>query len=148
MRRFVSEPVDNPSREGQQAFQRADLVFYGVDHAGPSFEARIHFNNTDIDESTPRDADSFAGSFTVFGHSGCAGDFGHCDVPANPRDAFDRRPPHPMTPQTKTVIVTEALRRTSDTKLVISVIAVRPGADGPEAVDALKFEQFRLLTYS
>ncbi|MGO9822338.1 MAG: hypothetical protein ACLPTJ_17035 [Solirubrobacteraceae bacterium] len=148
MKRFVSQPVDNPAREGQAQFQRADLIFYGVDHSGPSFEARIYFNDDRVDESTDREHPSFAGSFTVFGHAGCAGDEGHCDVPKGPPDAFDRRPPHPLTPQTKTVIVTDALRRTTGDQLTITVLAVRPGADGPEAVDALMFERFSLLTYS
>ena len=148
MKRYVSEPIDNPARDGQPPFQRADLIFYGVDHSGPSFEARVYFNDPEVDESTARDADSFAGSFTVFGHGGCAGDEGHCEVPQGPRDPFDRRPPHALTPQTKTVVVTEALRRISDPKLVIGVVAVGPGPDGPRALDALEFERFSLLTYS
>jgi hypothetical protein len=148
VKRFVSPPLDNPAREGHAAFQRADLVFYEVDHTGPRFEARIYFNHADVDQSTPREHASFAGSFTVFGHSGCAGDVGHCDVPTGPRDVFDRRAPHALTGQTKTVIVTEALRRTGDEQLVISVVAVRPGPDGAETVDALQFERFTLLTFS
>jgi tyrosinase len=148
MERFVSDPIDNPARAGQPEFERADLVFYGVDHSGPSFEARVYFNDDKVDETTARESPSFAGSFTVFGHAGCAGDEGHCDVPKGPRDVFDRRPPHPLTPQTKTVIVTDALRRTTSDKLVITVVAVRPAADGPQAVDALVFERFSLLTYS
>ncbi len=148
MKRFVSEPVDNPAREGQPEFERADVIFYGVDHSGPSFEARVYFNDDQVDQSTGRGRQSFAGSFTVFGHAGCAGDEGHCDVPKGPRDAFDRRPPHPLTPQTKTVIVTDALRRTTDPKVVITVIAVAPGPDAPQAVDALTFQRFTLLTYS
>ncbi len=115
---FKSQSIDNPARAGQPDFQRADLVFYGVDHSGPSYEARVYLNNPDADLHTPRDAAShFAGSFTVFGHSGCAGDAGHCEVPTGPRDPFDRRPPHPLTPQTKTVIVTDALRLLGDEKL-------------------------------
>jgi hypothetical protein len=146
--RFDSAPLDNPARAGQAAFQRADLVFYGVDHSGPSFEARIYLNHADIDETTPRDHAAYAGSFTVFGHAGCAGDVGHCDVPDGPREVFDRRGPHALTGQTKTVIVTEALRRVGDAKLVISVVAVAPGADGARSVDALHFERFGLLTFS
>ena len=109
MQRYVSESIDNPAA-GDHPFERADLVFYGVDHSGPSFEARVFLNDRGADASTDRDDPSFAGSFTVFGHGGCAGDVGHCDVPTGPRDPFDRRPPHALTPQTKTVIVTEALR--------------------------------------
>ena len=148
MDRFISEPIHNPAHDDGAAFQRADLVFYGVDHSGPSFEARVYFNQDAVDASTPRNADSFAGSVTVFGHGGCAGDPGHCDVPTHPRDPFDRRPPHHLTGQTKTVIVTDALRRVSDAELTISVIAVRPGPEVAEVVDALHFERFTLLTYS
>ena len=56
--------------------------------------------------------------------------------------------PHALTPQTKTVIVTDALRRVTDPGLVITVVAVAPGADAPVASDALQFESFRLLTFA
>jgi hypothetical protein len=149
MGRFVSQPIHNPARTGQPGFTRADLVFYGVDHSGPSFEARIYLNNADAAVSTGRDPGSgYAGSFTIFGHAGCAGDAGHCDVPAGPADPFDVRPPHPLTPQTKTVLITDALRRVSDPELTITIVPVRPGRAGAEVVDALRFDEFRLLTYS
>jgi hypothetical protein len=148
MQRYVSESIDNPVA-GAHPFDRADLVFYGVDHSGPSYEARVYLNNPGADLHTPRDAAShFAGSFTVFGHSGCAGDAGHCEVPTGPRDPFDRRPPHPLTPQTKTVIVTDALRLLGDEQLQVTVVPVRPGREGAEVVDTLKFDRFTLLTYS
>jgi len=146
MERFTSPPIANPTRDGTP-FSRADLVFYGVDHSGPSFEARIYFNDADVNVLTPRDTESFAGSFTIFGHSGCAGDEGHCEVPPA-RDVFDRRPPHALTPQTKTVIVTDAVRRAVGEELVFTVIAVRPGPDGAELVDALTFDRFSLLTFA
>ncbi len=149
MRRFTSQAIENPARTGQPAFERADLVFYGVDHAGPSFEARIFLNSPEADLSTPREeASSYAGSFTVFGHAGCAGDIGHCDVPKGPMDPFDRRPPHALTPQTKTVIVTNALRRVAAAQLTVTVVPVRPGPAGAELVDALKFDRFSLLTFA
>lgn len=145
---FNSQPIDNPARTGQPEFERADLVFYGVDHAGPSFEARIFLNNPKADLSSARDdASGYAGSFTVFGHAGCAGDVGHCDVPTGPKDPFDRRPPHALTPQTKTVIVTSALRKVSADQLTVTVVPVRPGPDGAELADTLKFDRFSLLTY-
>jgi hypothetical protein len=148
MRLFVSEPIANPAAEGEPEFTRADLVFYGVDHSGPSFEARIFLNNPDAALSTPRDPEvGYAGSFTIFGHAGCAGDVGHCDVPTGPADPFDLRPPHPMTRQTKTVIITDALRRVSAPELTITIVPVRPGALSAELVDALEFDEFRLLTY-
>jgi hypothetical protein len=146
---FKSQAVDNPARAGGPDFQRADLVFYGVDHSGPSYEARVYLNNPDANLNTPRDdASHYAGSFTVFGHNGCAGDAGHCEVPAGPKDPFDRRPPHALTPQIKTVIVTDALRRIDAERLQITVVPVRPGREGAEVVDTLKFDRFSVLTYS
>ena len=147
MQRYRSEPIDNPAA-GDHPFQRADLVFYGVDHSGPSFEARVYLNLPDADISTEHDHPAYAGSFTIFGHGGCAGDAGHCDVPTEPRDPFDRRGPHGLTPQTRTVIVTDAVKRVLEPTLVVTVVPVRPGADGPQATDALEFDSFRLLTYS
>jgi hypothetical protein len=148
MRRFISQPIENPGRPGEPDFTRADLAFYGVDHSGPSFEARIFLNSPEADLTTPRDDASYAGSFTIFGHAGCAGDVGHCDVPTGPKDPFDRRPPHALTPQIKTVIVTKALRAIPVDQLTITVVPVRPGASGAEVVDALEFDRFSLLTYA
>ena len=50
MQRYVSESIDNPAA-GDHPFDRADLVFYGVDHSGPSFEARVFLNQPDADAS-------------------------------------------------------------------------------------------------
>jgi tyrosinase len=147
MQRYVSAPIDNPAA-GDHPFDRADLVFYGVDHSGPSFEARVYLNLHDADVTTGHDHPAYAGSFTIFGHAGCAGDEGHCDVPTGPRDPFDRRPPHGLTGQTRTVIVTDALKRVPDAQVVVTVVAVRPGAEGAAATDALAFDSFRLLTFS
>lgn len=145
---FVSDPLANPAAAGEPEFTRADLVFYGVDHSGPSFEARVFLNNPGAGLDTPRDPEAgFAGSFTIFGHAGCAGDAGHCEVPGQPADPFDARPPHPLTPQTKTVIITDALHRVTDPELTITVVPVRPGPLEAEVVDVLRFDEFRLLTY-
>ena len=149
MNRFTSDPIANPAHTGQPAFERADLVFYGVDHSGPSYEARIYLNNIEAGLHTPRDPDAgFAGSFTVFGHGGCFGDSGHCDPSSRPADPFDVRPPHPLTPQTKTVIVTDGIRLIKDTTLTVTVVPIRPGTHGAELVDAMQFASMCLLTYN
>ena len=92
-------------------FQRVDIEFHGVDHAGPSFEARVFINNPEADENTPATPDSgYAGSFHVFGHGGCFGDVGHCDVRS--RRAYDPRPLHPLAQVRKTVRANkEVIRR-------------------------------------
>lgn len=94
----------------QRLFHRADLVFLGLEHAGPSVEVRIFFNTPDADASTPTTADAgFVGFFSIFAHGGCFGDEGHCDMPERRR--ADHRPPYALTPFDKHVTVTEPIRR-------------------------------------
>jgi hypothetical protein len=136
-------------------FSRADLEFRGVDHSGLSFEARLFLDNPGADAKTARDeSEGYAGSFHVFGHGGCFGELGHCDVRDEPRGVYDRRPPHPLTPQFKTVIVTDALRRvmqTSKRKRTFSITIVAAISEGPgllaSAADPLKFESVSLITF-
>jgi len=144
--RFVSAPIDLPTSEGAEPY-RADLVFYDVDHSGASYEARVFINAPDADAGTPRDDPHYAGSFCIFGHGGCFGDVGHCDVPSDPRDPFDMRPPHQLVPAAKTVVVTDAFKRLvgpEDESMTVTVVAVVPG-DEPN--DVLRFDTIRLLTY-
>jgi hypothetical protein len=149
MERFVSNPLEIPRDEDEEIeFSRADLVFYDVDHSGPSFEARVFLNNPDASAGTPCDDEQgYAGSFYVFGHGGCYGEEGHCEPDGRTRDAFDVRPPHPLTGYTKTVIVTEALKRVTTPEVVVTVVAVMPDEDEAVATDALSFDTVRLLTY-
>jgi hypothetical protein len=136
-------------------FTRADLEFRGVDHSGPSFEARIFLDNRKADIDTPREAgEGYAGSFWVFGHGGCFGELGHCDIPAGPRGPYDKRPPHPLTPQFKTVIITEAFKRvlqTSEAKTIlvtiVPIVSDRQVSREKVDKDPLKFESVSLLTY-
>ncbi len=144
--RFVSDPIELPARDGED-HSRADLVFYDVDHSGASYEARVFINAPDADAGTPRDDPRYAGSFCIFGHGGCFGDTGHCDVSSEPRDPFDLRPPHGLVPASKTVVITEAFKRLvapEDETMTVTVVAFVPG---PDANDVLQFETIRLLTY-
>jgi len=143
--RFVSDPIDLPDEP--EDVTRADLVFYDVDHSGASYEARIFINKPDADADTPRDDPHYAGSFCIFGHGGCFGDVGHCDVPKGPRDPFDLRPPHHLIPAAKTVIVTDAFKRLvrpEDETMTVTTVAFVPG-DASNAV--LLFDAVRLVTY-
>lgn len=148
--RYVSEPFSVPVHEGERDFYRADLLFFGVDHSGPSFEARVFLNNPEADETTPREKEAgYAGSFFIFGHGGCFGELGHCDVPQGSRDPFDFRLPHPLTPVNMTVIVTEALKELRDAsggELTVTVVAVAP--DWMRADEnMLRFDRVALRTY-
>jgi tyrosinase len=146
--RFVSDPLELPVHEGEpDAVTRADLIFYDVDHSGASYEARIFINAPDADATTPRDDPHYAGSFCIFGHGGCFGDVGHCDVPTEPRDPFDLRPEHQLVPASKVVVVTDAFKRLvgpTDAALTVTVVPFVPGADKH---DVLQFDRVRLLTY-
>jgi tyrosinase len=143
--RFVSDALELPDAGG--AFARADLVFYDVDHSGSSFEARVFLDNADATVETSREDPSYAGAFHVFGHGGCFGDEGHCDVPAGPADAFDLRPPHQLLPQVKVVTVTDALREllTAGRDAVRVTVVAETLGDRPN--DVLAFGRLRLLTY-
>jgi hypothetical protein len=150
----VTLEVERPTLP-PDAFTRADLEFRGVDHSGPSYEARIFLNNPGAGPDTPRDAsEGYAGSFYIFGHGGCFGEVGHCDIPKGLRGPFDKRPPHPLAPYFKPVIVTDALKRALQTsrarKLSVTVVSIVPESQvsrAPTAKDPLRFESVSLLTY-
>jgi tyrosinase len=149
MQRFVSETLRIPALEQGADVSRADLVFYGVDHSGRSHTATIFFDNPAADLSTPLDPEhGYAGSFTVFGHGGCFGGAGHCDTNARHVDEFDLRPPHPLTPLTIAVTVTDALCRLDEPQVVIALVTREPGRDAAQTSDALQFERLRLITYA
>jgi hypothetical protein len=104
-------------------FSRADIEFDGLDHSGCSYEGRIFVNNEDADADTPTTAETgYAGSYYVFGHGGCFGDEGHCDVA--PRSPYDPRPPHGLWPIRKVVIATDAIRRAADAGPTMKVTVV------------------------
>jgi tyrosinase len=152
MASWTSAPLAVTSVE----FARVDLIFNEVDHSGPSYAARVFVDNPEAHQETPLDAATgYAGSFHVFGHGGCFGEAGHCDIPTEPLNEFDRRWPHPLTPQRKTVIATDAIRRAVQARgarkveVVVSVVAVARDAPGLQAStdDPLKFERLTLATY-
>jgi hypothetical protein len=109
--RYVSAPIELAPALASGDYARADLIFGDVDHSLASYEGRIYINPPDAGVDTGRDHSAYAGSFHIFGHGGCFGDAGHCDVPTEPRDPFDLRGPHQLSPATKAVIVTDALKR-------------------------------------
>ncbi len=78
-------------------FRRADLEFMEVDHSGASFEARVFIDNPTANQDTPKIPQAgYATSFYIFGHGGCFGDVGHCDI--HERRLYDPRPTHQLTP--------------------------------------------------
>jgi hypothetical protein len=153
MSSITTAPLDLPDVKDVEELSRADLVFYGVDHSGPSYEARVFVNNPEADAATARVLDQgYAGSFSVFGHNGCFGDAGHCLPDQRTRDEFDLRAPHPLQPLTMTVIATEAIRRAlvdpETATATVTVVAVVPEDDFPKSAEPPeRFDYVRLLTY-
>jgi tyrosinase len=142
-------PLSDAIRAGD--FEDAQLVFYGVEHSGPSFEALVFLNTPEASVETPLElGQGFAGSFTIFGHGGCVGDPGHCDVPGHEKDPFDTRAPHALIPQTKTVDISAALKRVHNDgdHLAVTVLPVTPGEEVAELRDVLHFSAMRLVTYA
>jgi tyrosinase len=144
---FVSAPIRLTATQAAGAFARADLVFYDVDARHASFTARVFLQAPGDVDLSPGRQDGYAGFFAIFGHGGCSGDEGHCEIPQS-RDPFDLGPPHPLTPQVKLVDVTKRLHQVGGDEVVAVVLAVRPGRDGATLSDVLTFSAMRLITYA
>jgi len=144
--RFTTSAIELPAAE--EPFKRADLIFYGIDHSGPSFEVRVFANPPrNLDRDSDRDHPSWVGSFYIFGHGGCFGDVGHCDVPGD-RDPFDLRSPHPLEPAVRILTVTDAIRGLLDEgkDSVRITLIVHTNEGDPD--DVLAFDTVRLATYA
>ncbi|HEV7769923.1 MAG TPA: hypothetical protein VGO66_04585 [Solirubrobacterales bacterium] len=143
--KFTSKPIELPPAD--HLFERTDLLFYGLDHSGPSFEAMVFMDPRGVG----RDADSthraYVGSFFILGHGGCFGDIGHCDIPSE-RDAFDLRPAHQLEPALRILTVTEAIRRLLERGVEAAKVTVVAHTAGNAPNDVLAFERVRLATYA
>jgi tyrosinase len=146
---YTSEPLDLGLLDSD--YYRADIEFHRVDHAGASYEGRVYLNKPDADERTGYDDPNYAGSYHIFGHGGCLGDPGHCDV--KPRRPYDPRPAHPLTPATKKVIATDAVRQAAErdgsvTVTVVPMVEPLPyDVDAKYTEDPLKIGYVRIVTY-
>ncbi len=145
---YVSPKISLESLEPE--FSRADLEFTGIDHSGASYEARIFVNNPKANErtaTTPKNG--YAGCFHVFGHGGCFGDVGHCDVLL--RRPYDPRPAHPLTPTRKAVIATDAIRRAmrQAKHMTLTIVPiVTGGTEKSDFEDVLKFDRVSVVSYN
>jgi tyrosinase len=149
----ITFELELPAGAVRPELARADLTFYGLHHARASYVVRVFFNHADADTDTPLTAEAgFAGSFAVFGHGGCFGDEGHCDL-RPPVSAFDRRLPHQLVPTARVLTATSAIARLiradAQTVTVTAVPVVRssPLASPDQAADMLVLEQVALHTY-
>jgi hypothetical protein len=149
----TTDVIDLASLTESSDFERADLEFIGLDHSGPSFEARVFLNNEEASVNTTKDTEhGYAGTFWIFGHGRCYGDVGHCEIHDRP-NPFDRRLPHQLTPANKTIIATEPIRRIASsganevTVTVVTLIEEPAHPEVPTGGDVLKYDDLVLVTY-
>jgi hypothetical protein len=136
-----SQTIGPLAVDSTQVGQTVDLVFAGVDQAGPSFEGRVFLNNPAADESTARSPDTgYAGSFHVFGYG----------TPSPPAIAEAQARHQPgdaaIAPIQKRVRADEAalraaLARSRDLTVTVVPVAVDPGGPTPERA----FEHLELV---
>jgi len=143
--RFTSAPIELPPPG--HSFARADLIFYGLDHSSASFEAQVFLDSRGVDRNADAGHRAYAGAFFIFGHGGCFGDIGHCDVPAE-RDPFDLRPPHQLEPAVRILTVTDSVRRLRERDVEAAKVTVIARTAGREAADVLAFDKIRLAAYA
>lgn len=143
--KFTTDPIELPPRGHQ--IDRMDLIFYGLDHSGDSYEARVFMGPRGVG----RDADpahrAYVGTFYIFGHGGCFGDIGHCDVPAA-RDPFDLRPPHQLEPAMRILTVTDPVNGLLERGVEAAKVTVVARTSGRASNDVLAFDRVRLATYA
>lgn len=148
---FTSPPVPIDFAGPDHRFNRIDLEIDGIFHGEASYEGRIFFNHANADRNTPRTAENgYAGSFYIFGHGGCLGDAGHCEVNEDSREPYDFRPPHPLTPAVKQVTVTQPLQEIAKTskEVVITIVPVVTAANELCDTDnVFRCEQMRFVSY-
>ncbi len=142
--RFTSKAIELPPADHPLA--RADLIFYGLDHAGDSFEGQVFLDSRGVGRDAGADHRAYVGSFYILGHGGCFGDVGHCDVPSE-RDRFDLRPAHQLEPAIRILTVTDAVRALLERGREQAVVTVVARASG-RSNDVLAFDTVRLASYA
>lgn len=146
---FTSPAIPLYYNQGENDFYKAVIEFYGVDVSGPSYEGRVFLNNPDASESTPMsEISGYIGSYHIFGHNGCFGDEGHCEVQT--RRQYDSRAKSDATPCYKSVDATKVIKRLINSKddVVVTVVplVVRGGRMG-DAKDVIHIDRIRINCY-
>jgi tyrosinase len=143
--KFTSRPLELPP--ANRPFARADLIFYGLDHSGDSYEARVFMDQRGVGHGADSTHRAYVGSFFIFGHGGCFGDVGHCDIPAE-RDPFDLRPAHQLEPAIRILTVTEAVQGLLERDLGAAKVTVTAHTAGRASNAVLAFDTVQLATYA
>jgi hypothetical protein len=148
---YTSKPVSIDFAGPNHRFSSADLEILGIDHSQSSYEGRIFFNNPKANANTPKTLDhGYAGSFYIFGHGGCYGDVGHCEI-HQPLDSYDFRDPNPLLPTLARVTVTDALKyfAKANSEVTITIVPVVGAANELcDTKNVFHFQEMRFLSYN
>jgi hypothetical protein len=149
---FTSRPVRIDFAAPDHRLTRADLVIDGIYHGESSYEGRIFLNNPSADHTTAKTRENgYAGSFHIFGHGGCLGDPGHCEVNEEGREAYDFRNPHPLTPAAKRITVTDTLRDLArdHQEVTVTVVPVVTAANElSDTENVFRCQNMRFISYN
>ena len=118
-------------------FERADIVFTGVDQSGPSYEVRVFLDNPAADETTATTVENgYAGSFHVYG-------YGVWPREHEGPDDLQTEATRPPARVTRYLVATDAVRRAfaeSGEPVSVTVVAVPYGAPPSALVVDLDFD--------
>jgi hypothetical protein len=148
---MIERRVFGPFNHGvSRPFARADLEIYRINTFRPSYTVHVFFNDASVRRlDRIEERSSYAGRFSVFGHSRCVGDDAHCHVPTTIR-RFDDRPSHPLTPAFRRVVITSALRNAiaAGKQLRITFLAGTPAERRDfEGKYLMEFTGFQIVTF-
>jgi hypothetical protein len=126
---YTIRPFD---ARGLKGAKRADLVFTGVEQAGPSFEGRVFLNNPGADESTARDpASGYAGSFHVYGY-GSPAPPAVAEAQVARQSGDEAVAPIEKRVQADEWALRSALERSDDLTVTVVPVPVDPGGATPD----------------
>jgi len=149
---FTPRPVSIDFATPEHRLTRIDLEIRGIFHGEASYEGRIFFNNPKADHDTPRDREhGYAATFYIFGHGGCLGDPGHCEVNEDARESYDYRAPHPLTLASKSVTVTDVVRdlaRTNKEATITIVPVITAANELCDTDNVFRCQDMRLISYN
>ncbi len=112
-----------------------------------SYEGQVFIDPRSVGKTADQSHRAYVGSFYVFGHNGCFGEAGHCDIPKE-HDPFDLRPPHHLEPATRIVTATEAVKKLIERDVDAAKVTVVAVTEGRASAKVLAFEKVRLIAYA
>ena len=146
---YHSNPIDLDISKCSE-FYRADIEFHGIGHATESYVGHVFLNNPKANSKTPKTLENhFIGSYHIFGHGGCYGDVGHCDI-IKKNEKYDFRADHPLTRGFKRLIITDQLKvlgKRNKQFTVTIVPVIKLDKNSMDIRDIVEIEKVSIVTY-